>query len=401
MLRIEAIYKTCFVCNKSSKQNKIISPMHPGTAGPSGIVELDGRPKELTEVLLSNHLEVCPHCGYIAEDIGEKTSITRDDLQSPDYSSLQNSEIPLAPSLYLRAALIRVMENNPEKAIDSYISAAWCADDLVNRELAVSCRRKALSLIFADNKTFADIPSKKWIPVLDLMRRCGDFESVIAHGTSLLAIAGPILRQGLDYELLCAKLRDSKQHTNLDAANSNQYGSEPLKTDEEFTIDGKSYSVEEDCHGNGWTWVAETRTLVLANYHGAAIHATGDITIRLEQIDNQIDSSHGPGIHIHQGNLKLSGAMFLSIRGDEGGIFVESGTLEIAGVFLKIRTKDYGIFASGTITFTDCCVIDVRSETTAIKSVSGGLNASKPVLKIFGMNAGIDIVGDLNQTEGL
>lgn len=376
--------------------------MHPGTAGPSGIVELDGRPKELTEDLLSNHLEVCPHCGYIAEDIGEKTSITRDDLQSPDYSSLQNSKIPLAPSLYLRAALIRVMENNPEKAIDSYISAAWCADDLVNPELAVSCRRNALALIFADNKTFADISSKKWIPVLDLMRRCGDFESVIAHGTSLLAIAGPILRLGLDYELLCAKLRDSKQHTNLDAANSNQYGSGPQKTDEEFTIDGKSYSVEDDCHGNGWTWVAETRTLVLANYHGAAIHATGDITIRLEQIDNQIDSSHGPGIHIHQGNLKLSGVKLLSIRGDEGGIFVESGTLEIAGVFLKIRTKEYGICASGTITLTDYCVIDVRSNTTAIKSVSGGLNAStKSVLKIFGIDAGIDLAGDLNQIDGL
>jgi len=402
MLQIEAIHKTCFVCNKSSKQNKIISPMHPGTAGPSGIVELDGRPKELTEFLLSNHLEVCPHCGYVAEDIGEKTSITRDDLQSLDCSSLQNSKIPLAPSLYLRAALIRMMENNPEKAIDSYISAAWCADDLVNRELAVSCRRKALSLIFADNKTFADISSKKWIPVLDLMRRCGDFESVIAHGTSLLAIAAPILRQGLDYELLCAKRRDSKQHTNLDATNSNQYGSGPQTADEEFIIDGKSYSVEEDCYGKGWNWVAETRTLVLANYHGSAIHATGDITIRLEQIDNQIDSAHGPGIHIHQGNLKLSGVMLLSIRGDEGGIFVESGTLEITGVYLKIRTKGYGICASGTITFIDYCVIDIRSNTTAIKSISGGLNASiKPVLKIFGIDAGIDLAGDLNQNDGI
>jgi hypothetical protein len=401
MPHIETIHKTCFVCHKSSEQNKIASPVHPGTAGPSGIVELEGRPEELTEIVLRNCLEVCPHCGYIAEDIGEKTSITGDDLQSPDYRRLQNPEIPTSPSLYLRAALVRLAENNPEKAVEYYISAAWCADDLANPELAVSCRRKALSLICAETKTFANIPPEKWVQVLDTLRRCGDFDSVIAHCTGLLAIADPALQQELEYERFCAKQMDNTPHTNLDAANSSRYGSRPQNAGDEFTIDGKSYSVEEDCCGRGWTWVAETRTLVLSNYHGGAIHATGDITIRLEQIDNQIDSAHGPGIHIHQGNLKLSGAMFLSINGDEGGIFVDEGTLEIAGAFLKIRTKEYGIFASGTITFTDCCVIDVRSNTTAIKSVSGGLNASKPVLKIFGMNAGIDIVGDLNQTEGI
>jgi len=401
MPHIETIHKTCFVCHKSSEQNKIASPVHPGTAGPSGIVELDGRPEELTEIVLRNCLEVCPHCGYIAEDIGEKTSIAREFLQSPDYRSLRSPEIPTSPSLYLRAALVRLAENNPEKAIEYYISAAWCADSLLDMELAVSCRRKALSLVFADNKTFADIPPEKWVRILDTMRRCGDFDSVIAHCTELLAIAGPALRQELEYELSCAKRGDSKPHTNLDVVNSNRYGSGPQNAGDEFIIDGKSYSVEDDCHGKGWNWVAETRTLVLANYHGTAIHATGDIAIRLEQIDNWIDSAHGPGIHIHQGNLKLSGTMFLSINGDEGGIFVDEGTLEIAGAFLKIRTKEYGIFASGTITFTDCCVIDVRSETTAIKSVSSGLNASKPVLKIFGMDAGIDIAGDFNQNEGL
>ncbi len=402
MSHIKTIHKTCFVCHKPSEQNKIASPVHPGTAGPSGIVELDGRPKELTEIVLRNCLEVCPHCGHIAEDIEEKTSIAREFLQSPDYCSLRSPEIPTSPSLYLRAALVRLAGNNPEKAVDYYLSAAWCADDRVNPELAVSCRRKALSLICADTKTFADIPPEKWVQVLDTMRRCGDFDRVIAHCTGLLAIAGPALQQELEYELFCAKQRDDTPHTNLDAANSNRYGSGPQNAGDEFTIDGKSYSVEDDCYGKGWNWVAETRTLVLANYHGSAIHATGDINIRLEQIDNQIDSSHGPGIHIHQGNLKLSGVMLLSIRGDEGGIFVESGTLEITGVFLKIRTKEYGICASGTITLTDYCVIDVRSNTTAIKSISGGLNAStKPVLKIFGIDAGIDLAGDLNQNDGI
>jgi len=375
--------------------------MHPGDAGPSGIVELDGRPKELTEFILRYRLEVCPYCGYVAEDIREKTSISRDYLQSPEYCSLQNPELSQSLALYLCAAHIQLAEINQEKAIEYYISAAWCADSLLCPELAVSCRKKALSLIFADNKTFADISSTKWVRVLDTMRRCGDFDSVIAHCTGLPAIADPALQQWLDYEHLCARKRDDAPHTNLDAANSNQCRPGSQNAGDEFLINGKSYSVEDDCHGNGWNWIAETRTLVLSNYHGTAIYATGDITIRLAQIDNCINSTHGPGIHVRNGNLKLSGSMMLSIYGDEGGIYVDSGTLEIAGVFLKIRTKEHGIFATGPITATDRSVIDIRSEKTAIKSRSGGLNAAtgKPVLKIFGTHAGLDLAGDLNLVE--
>ncbi len=396
------LQKTCFVCHHSSRQIKKTSSLRPGTAGLSGIVDLEGRPKELSEFLMRKYLEVCPHCGYITEDIREETSITREFLQSPDYCSLQDPIIPPSPSIYMSAARIREEDNNAEKAIELYIAAAWCADGVASREVAHSCRRKALSLIFADNKTFADIPSNRWISILDTLRRCKDFDAVIRHATSLLPIADPTLQKALDYELLCAKREDSEPHTNLDVANRNQYKSGSQNTGDEFTINGRSYSVNDDCQGKGFKWIAETRTLILSNYHGSAILATGDITIRLDQIDNQIVSAHGPGIHIRQGNLKLSGAMLLSINGDEGGIFVDDGTLEMAGVAIKIRTKDYGIFTSGTITITDACVIDIHSKTTAIRSVSGGLNVSdKSILKILGMDAGIDLAGDLNQTEGM
>lgn len=406
MPNIAFLIKTCFVCHHSSKQIKNVSSLHPGTAGPSGIIDLEGRPKELSEYILRNQLEVCPHCGYIAEDLGERTSITEDVLQSPAYERLKNLEIPQSPSLYLRAAFIRLAENNPEKAIACYLSAAWCADSLLKPELAVSCRRKALDLIFADNKSFADIPPEQWISVLDTMRRCGDFDMVITHLTSLLAIEGPTLEHGLDFELLCATLRDSESHTTFELTNSNQYKSGPQDTGDEFIINGRSYSIEDDCCGTGWNWLSTTRTLILSNYHGSAIQATGDITIQLNQIDNQIKSAHGPGIHIRNGNLKIAGAMLLSINGDEGGIFVDNGTLEMIGVVLKIRTKDCGIVTSGAITISDSCVIDIHSKMTAIKSVFGGLNVSsmlsgQAVLKIFGMDAGIDLAGDLQQDGGM
>lgn len=401
MPQMKTIPKTCFVCHKSSKQIYNSPSTHPVTAGTSGIVELDGRPKELTAEILKNQLEVCPHCGYIAKDIGEKTEITKEFLRSPDYCDLQNPDIPPSPSRYIRAALIQLEENNPEKAIDYYLSAAWSADNLRHREMAVSCRRKALSLIFAGNKTFADIPSDKWVPVLDTIRRCGDFDSVITYCTSLLAIAGPTLKQGLDYELFCAKRHDDEPHTNLDAANSNQYRSGALEVNDELIIGGKSYSGEDDCYGKGWNWVAETRTLVLSNYHGSSIEASGDITIRIEQIDNQILSPYSPGICIHNGNLKLTGMAMLSIQGDDGGIFVESGSLEIVKTVLIIRTNEYGIYASGNISVSDGSVLDISSETTAIKSVSGGLTITDMCsLTIYGNRAGIDLAGDMNFSVG-
>ncbi len=400
MPEIKTVPKTCFVCHKSSKQLNSAPSTHPITAGTSGIVELDGRPKELTAEILKNQLEVCPHCGYIAKDIGEKTGITKDFLQSPDFCNLQNPDIPPSPSRYIRAARIQLEENNPEKAIEYYISAAWSADSLHHREIAVSCRRKALSLIFAGNKTFADIPSDKWVPVLDTMRRCGDFDSVITYCTSLLAIAGPTLKQGLDYELFCAKQHDDEPHTNLDAAKNYQYMSESLKANEELIIGGKSYSSEDNCHGKGWNWVAETHTLFLSNYHGSSIEASGDLTIRVDQLDNQIFSTHGPGIYIRDGNLKFLGSAILSIQGDALGIFVESGTLEIAATVLIIRTKECGILAAGTIGVTNGSILDVSSETTAIKSVSGGFNTTIGNLKIFGKTTGVDLAGDMNISGG-
>ncbi|MFA5295341.1 MAG: hypothetical protein WC382_07490 [Methanoregulaceae archaeon] len=401
MPEIKAVPTTCFVCHKSSKQIKSAPSTHSITAGTSGIVELDGRPKELTAEILKNQLEVCPHCGYIAKDIAEKTEITKEFLRSPDYCDLQNPDIPPSPSRYIRAALIQLEENNPEKALEYYLSAAWSGDTMRHREIAISCRRKALSLIFAGNKTFADIPSDKWVPVLDTMRRCGDFDSVITYCTSLLAIAGPTLKQGLDYELFCAKQHDDEPHTNLDAADSNQYGSRALEVTDEFIIGGKSYSGEDDCYGKGWNWVAETRTLVLSNYHGSSIEATGDITIRVEQLDNQIFSPYSPGIRIHNGNLKLTGMAMLSIQGDNGGIFVESGSLEIVKTVLIIRTTEYGIFASGNISITNGSVLDISSETTAIRSVFGGLTVTAmSSLTIYGNRAGIDLAGDMNFSVG-
>jgi hypothetical protein len=400
MPKHKTVKKTCYVCHTSSKQVQIPSSIRPGEPGPSGIIELEGRPKELTEYILKNNLEYCPHCGYIAGDIEEKTSITEDFLSSPDYRSLQDPKLPFSPSLYLRAALLAMAEHNREKAIDYYIRAAWCADSLLNPEFAIYCRKKALSLIFEDNKTFADISSKKWIQILDSMRRCGDFTHVITVCTSLLPIVGPVMQQILAYELSCAKQGDSEPHTDHDAATGYQFQSFSPKADEEFIIDGRSYAVDDDCFGNGWNWNAETRTLVLSNYHGNAISAVRDITIQLELMDNWIHNSHGPGIHVHYGNLKISGPGFLSINGDDGGIFVESGILEISNIILTIHTKKCGIFASGNISITKG-FFDIRSETTGIKSISGGLTATVgSVLKIYGLNSGIDLADYLNLSTG-
>jgi len=395
-----SLQKTCFVCNQLSKQRIRSSPRHSDRTGSSDIIDLEGRPVELTQAILKERFEVCPHCGYLAEDISERTIITRDFLQSQDFCRLQTAEIPLSSSRYLRAALIQLAEKNREKAIDCYISAAWCADSSLHRKLAICCRRKALSLLFAGNRSFTDIPRGQWIAILDTIRRCDDFDAVISHVTRLKAIADPVLQGGLDYELFCAKRHDGESHTNRDLAD---YISRSVvyNADDELVIGSKSYSVDDDCYGTGWNWVAETRTLILSNYHGPGIEASGDITIQLDQIENQIFNSRGPGICIHQGNLKISGLSCLSIQGQAEGIVVESGNLEIAGSLLIIRTKECGIFTSGAISATNGSVFQVSSKTIAIKSASGGLNlTNQSALKIDGTKGGVELAGDLNISGG-
>ncbi|MDD1727684.1 MAG: hypothetical protein LUQ50_01280 [Methanospirillum sp.] len=393
--------KICTVCHNKSTQKTSSVIVHPFVTGPSGIIDLEGRPKELTEFILNRILEVCPHCGYIAEDIGEKTSVTRELLQSLEYISLYNSELPISPSLFLRAAYILLAENKPKKAINNYIFAAWCADSIFHPDLAISCRKIALSLIFSGNKTFDDIPSEKWVSIIDTIRRSKDFPAVITYCNTLIPISDLIQRQELEFELSCAKKGDNGQHTTLDVSNANSCNVRQYETHEELIIGGRSYYVEEDCYGVGWSWETKTRTLTLSNYHGSAIKAYGDITLNITQIDNQIQSSHGAGIHIFQGNLRVTGHAFLSIQGEEQGILVKTGTLEIASSGFIIRTLGDGIVAYGDISITNGSVLDVHSHNKAIQSLSGGLiSTNRCVLKLKGDQVGIDLAEGFQSSTG-
>ena len=158
--------------------------------------------------------------------------------------------------------------------------------------------------------------------------------------------------------------------------------------------------MEEICYGNGWNWAPDTRTLTLSNYHGTAIEASGDITIRLEQTDNQIHTSYGPGIKVHEGNLVITGLGVLVIQGEDG-ILVESGTLEMQQSVVEIRTSGFGIISQGTI-FLTTTVLEIHADTSPLKSVQGGLTTHlSPVVRIYGERTGIELAGDSSLSAGL
>jgi hypothetical protein len=396
------VSKTCYVCQNTSHHLKRDKFQHPDSLGPSKIVDLDGRPKELTEYILKNLLEVCPHCGYVAENIEKPTSINREYLRSPEYMSLCHTEGAESPYLFLRAAFIKLGEQNHEKAITYYVYAAWCADSRFQHELALQCRKNAISLIFSNNKSFADISSKKWVQVIDLIRRYGDFQAVINHCTTLLPIAGPILTLGMEYELILAKNNDRESHTNIDAATVIQNRARTHSSTEKYVIAGKVYSIEENGYGSGWAWISETRTLILTNYHASAIEVSGSVTIRIDQADNHITSPHGPAIHVLNGDLKITGYGILSIKAEEQGIFVSSGSLEVQQSVLDIRTKGNGMHASGTIYLTNNTVIEIHSRSNGLISDSGNLHSNLgTVLKIFGEESGVIISRDVTISTGL
>jgi hypothetical protein len=397
---VKTIQKTCFVCHLPSEQ--IIHSFTQGIPGPSGVTDLEGRPKELTGIILQTRLEACPYCGYSAEDIGKETPVTRDILRTMVGPALKGPKIPSYPPRFLSAAYTQVAINNLEKAVEYFLLAAWYADSSGQSETAVFCRKKVISLIFSDDRSFAEIPPGEWIPILDTMRRSGDFQSVITHCTRLLPVSDPGLEAAIGFERRCAEHHDSGPHSFSDHGDKRHYP--PLRPEpgEHLIIGGRHYSSEEDCNGHGWNWEADTRTLVLSGYHGSAIEAEGDITIRMDQPDNQIESLHGPGIYIRNGNLVIMPTGLLSIRGDNGGILVESGSIEIIQATIVISTKEYGMLASGTISVVNSSVLEISSETIAILSLAEGLNRTEnSVLKLSGKRQGVELAGDLTSSGGV
>ena len=201
------ITKKCAVCGMESEQYVLFSTNTFG-GGP----DLDLRPPEMMRSTMCYWVQECPHCGYVAKTLTDKTGVTIEWLKSDEYTQCSGLHFSntLAERFY-KQYLIAKADENPEGAFYAALHAAWGCDDAQDTESAALCRRLAINEIDAviqKQPEFFDLNIQK----IDLLRRVGMFDEAIAEGRRL-STDKALFQKIIAFELLLAQAKDTKCYT--------------------------------------------------------------------------------------------------------------------------------------------------------------------------------------------
>ena len=171
--------QTCFVCGTESKIC-FFSDTEMGAR------DLDQRPAEMKRSTMPFWIHECPHCGFISQDLSDRTHVTQEWLKGELFTSCGGRTFSsrLAQQFY-KFYLINQYDNNAAASFYAARCAAWECDDTEDNENAVYCRQCALTaldqLAAQDPPIDPDILEDLFVIRADLLRRCGQFEQVIAE----------------------------------------------------------------------------------------------------------------------------------------------------------------------------------------------------------------------------
>ncbi len=128
---------TCYICKISSDQTILASTIDLGSP------DLDLRPPRLRRFTMNTWIQCCPHCGYVAAEIGE-TPVNLGIVQNVKASAEwgQPASIPTSGLAlnFLRLALLEIRFARTQAAAEAALCAAWVADDGRKTTLAIECR---------------------------------------------------------------------------------------------------------------------------------------------------------------------------------------------------------------------------------------------------------------------
>jgi len=81
-------------------------------------------------------------CGYVAEDISEKTDVTNEDIESPEYQNIVREDSIV--NRYAAMAFLHSSKGRHSQSAYAYLRGAWMADDLGDEDSSKQMRRKYL-----------------------------------------------------------------------------------------------------------------------------------------------------------------------------------------------------------------------------------------------------------------
>lgn len=206
----------CAICGSETIVRRMASS---NTFGPP---DLDGRPSEmLRSAMIQLGVERCPTCGYAFDDLEVLPSRATGPAQVREALSMALRQIPAESGEAFRGAYTAAALGEALGEVDQvwrrYLLAAWAADDAGTSDMAVLCRRKALS---AMDSLLAGAPDRSPRPIVkvDILRRAGLLDEATARAQAALDEPPPDPeRLLLSYSLHLCAIEDRRAHTHHEA----------------------------------------------------------------------------------------------------------------------------------------------------------------------------------------
>lgn len=206
MSKIYTVAKQCIVCNQISEHGAV------GSTSTFGAMDLDTRPPALARHTMGQWIQICPHCGYVSDDLSRETNIHPEMVFDESYKTTDGHELPTLAAAFYRHAMIAKAEQNAEKEFFAYLHAAWACDDKKDAENATMCRQASLRVL-DEHPAGTVLPNDGTHDIVraDLLRRTGKFDAVTQYKGKRTEDA--FLYHILQYQVKLAQQQDDQCHT--------------------------------------------------------------------------------------------------------------------------------------------------------------------------------------------
>lgn len=213
------IFPKTVSCGSCGTKNEIVVI---GSTNAFGSMDLDMRPPPMQRDTLGQQIHECHGCGYCAPELEVRVG-TDEALASDQYRGiLRDTSIPRWARMFTAYAHLAESSGDLRSAAWAHRNAAWDCDDTAGAfDSAVQSRRAVLTLLsdlHTQGQSFTDDLTTDAILELDLLRRSGRLDEVVARAADLAnqdlpdilkAIAGFQQRMAAAGDTACHRVSDA------------------------------------------------------------------------------------------------------------------------------------------------------------------------------------------------